>query len=120
MSKRSEWFLPAQALLAILCVAVVFCSGCAVGVAGKWRMVKALPNRDVFSMTDVQFNSDGSYAATITLEGVTRREEGAYSFNGFKMLLRPQAGGVREFDAMLVAGELELKRGPRAVVLRKQ
>lgn len=70
-------------------------------------------------MDDVRFERGGTYSATVTLDGRTSRENGAFSFNGFKLTLRPQAGGQREYNASARMQTLELSDKDRHVVLRK-
>lgn len=95
-------------------------SGCSGAITGKWRLEKAIPNREVFSLEDVEFRSDGTYSATFTLDGKTQKQEGAYDFSGFKLTLRPRLGGQRQYNAVRKPGELEIMDGDRKVILEKQ
>ncbi len=98
---------------------LVLTTGCGFSVAGHWRLVKATPSREVFAIDDARFARDGSFTATITIEGKTAREKGTYEFNGFKLTLRPQAGGQRRYDAVERFGKLEVIDGERKVILQK-
>ena len=93
--------------------------GCGGSIVGHWQMIQAEPNKHVFAIDDAQFHRDGSFAATITIEGKTAREIGSYRFNGFKLTLRPQAGGQRSYNAMIKLGQLEIVDSSRKVVLKK-
>jgi len=94
-------------------------TGCGSVIVGDWQMVRAEPNKDVFAIDDAQFHRDGSFAATITIEGKTAREVGTYKFSGFKLTLRPHAGGQRIYNAMIKVGKLEITDTGRKVVLKK-
>jgi hypothetical protein len=93
--------------------------GCQGAIVGDWRLTDAVPNRQVFSIDNATFRGDGTYSATTTIEGVTNNEKGTYDFNGFKLLLRPQAGGQRSYTASLKLDRLELTAGKRHAVLQK-
>lgn len=93
--------------------------GCGRAIVGDWRMVQAIPNRDVFCVDEATFRRDGTFTATTTIEGRTSHETGTYQFTGFKLRLRPQAGGQRAYTAQLKPGELLLRDGERKVVLKK-
>ena len=94
-------------------------AGCGGGIVGDWHMVQTVPNKDVFAIDEAQFHRDGSFAATITIEGKTAREIGSYHFNGFKLTLRPHAGGQRSYNAMVKLSKLEISDSGRKVVLKK-
>jgi hypothetical protein len=94
-------------------------TGCRGSIAGEWRLVEAQPSREVFCLDDVSFGRDGGFSAVCTLDGRTAREVGAFDFNGFKLVLRPQAGGARSYNASLRFNTLEIIDGKRKVVLRK-
>lgn len=104
-------------LLGMLCVLMAGCGG---SLVGHWRMVSTSPNRDIFAIDDVQFHPDGSYAATTTIEGRTRRELGIYEFTGWKLYLRPEGGGQRSFESTLKFNRLELVDQERKVLLKKE
>jgi hypothetical protein len=93
--------------------------GCGGAIAGHWRMTEVVPNKETFNIDDASFNRDGTFAATMTLEGKTTRETGTYKFNGFKLTLHPQGGGQRVYNALLKMGKLEVVDGKRKVVLQK-
>jgi len=93
--------------------------GCGGVLAGHWRIEKAVPHREVFCIDNADFRSDGSYAADVTLDGKSSRQEGAYEFNGFQLTLRPRAGGQRRYNATLKMNTLEVIDGERHVVLIK-
>jgi hypothetical protein len=93
--------------------------GCSGALAGDWYLSKAIPSKDVFAIDDVHFDHDGRFTATVTIEGKTAREKGSYEFNGFKLTLRPQAGGQRRYHAVLKATSFEVLDGDRKVILRK-
>ncbi|MBK8914609.1 MAG: hypothetical protein IPM64_08445 [Phycisphaerales bacterium] len=104
-------------LLALLCTA----GGCGVSINGQWRMVRASPNREVFAIDHASFSRDRSYSATITVDGRTADESGEYEFNGFQVLLRPQAGGQRRYSASVMFGELRITDSQqRSVTLRRK
>lgn len=105
-----------------LVVGVVFCGagmGCKQSLHGHWELVQAVPNRDTFSLDDLSFRPDGTFSATTTFEGRTKAESGTYDFNGFKLWLRPQAGGQREYLASVKLGRLQIKDGDRRAVLER-
>jgi len=106
-------------LEAALTLLVGALTGCGGAIVGDWHMVQAVPNKDVFAIDDAQFHRDGSFAATITIEGRTAREVGSYRFNGFKLTLRPQAGGQHSYNALIKLGKLEITDSSRKVVLKK-
>lgn len=93
--------------------------GCRGALVGDWRLVEAVPNREVFSLDHATFRRDGTFSAVTTIEGMTTSEQGQFDFNGFKLRLRPQAGGQRAYLANVRMGRLELADGPRKVVLQK-
>lgn len=95
-------------------------AGCGVSVTGHWQMLKAVPNKEVFCVDDATFRGDGTYTATTTLDGKTTVERGTYRFNGFKLILRPEAGGQRSYNAVRRLGRLEILDGDRKVILRKE
>ena len=105
-------------LLALL-LALPGLGGCGVSVVGHWQMVTAVPNKDVFCFDDASFRRDGTFSAIYTFEGKTTLETGTYDFNGFKLILQPQAGGRRSYSAMQRFGKLEIKAGQYKVVLKK-
>jgi hypothetical protein len=94
-------------------------AGCGGAIVGDWQMVQAEPSKEVFAIDDAHFHRDGSFAASITIEGKTAREVGTYKFSGFKLTLRPHAGGQRSYDAMIKLGKLEITDSDRKVVLKK-
>ncbi len=108
----------------LLCAAgLALLVGCSGTLAGHWRMVEVQPNRQVFCIDDVTFARDGSYSATTTLKGKTLEESGRYKFNGFKLTLWPDAGGCRQYDALLKFNELEIldaKKTPKQMVILKK
>ncbi len=93
--------------------------GCSGALVGDWHLVEAIPNREVFSLDHATFRRDGTFSATTTIEGLTTAEQGQYDFNGFKLKLRPRAGGQRAYLASVRMGRLELADGSRKVVLQK-
>ena len=101
--------------IALLCAL----PGCSGALKGDWHMVEAIPNKDVFCMDDASFARDGSFSATSTIDGKTIREVGTYKFNGFKLTLHPQAGGQRQYQAVLKIRTLEITNGDRKVILKK-
>lgn len=94
-------------------------TGCSGALRGDWHMVEAIPNKDVFSVDEVSFARDGGFSATSTIDGKTLREVGTYKFNGFKLILHPQAGGRREYQAVVRLRTLEIIDGKRKVILKK-
>ncbi len=116
-TKRIAGRIKSTMLLALL---LTLLGGCRGAIVGRWGMVEAVPNREVFSIDDATFHNDGSFTATSTIEGLTTREEGQFSFNGFKLTLRPQAGGQRVYYTHLKGKRLEITNGDRKVVLHKE
>lgn len=94
-------------------------TGCSGALKGDWHMVEAIPNKDVFCLDDANFARDGSFSVTSTIDGKTIREVGTYKFNGFKLTLHPQAGGQRQYGAVLKFRTLEITDGDRKVILKK-
>jgi hypothetical protein len=94
-------------------------SGCGGAIVGDWYLVEANPNRQVFGIDNASFRSDGTFSAAMTIEGLTTEEKGTYDFNGFKLKLRPKAGGQRTYLANVQPGRLEIANGQRKVVLKK-
>ena len=106
------------ALLAFVLVALALV-GCQGAIRGDWHLVEAKPNRQTFSIDNATFRPDGTYAATTTIEGVTNSEKGTYDFDGFKLQLRPQAGGQRTYQVQLEPGRLRIGDPKRHAVLEK-
>lgn len=107
-------------LCAITALILAPLTGCGGAIIGNWNMVRANPNKEIFAVDDANFGRDGAYSATTTIEGKTTQEVGGYSFNGFKLYLRPQAGGQREYSASVLFGDLRISDGKeRSVILRK-
>lgn len=98
---------------------LLLCTGCGRALVGNWRLVEAIPNRQVFSLDNVTFRPDGTFSATTTIEGLTTEESGRYEFNGFKLKLRPKAGGQRAYLTNLRLDELQIADGQRKVILKK-
>jgi hypothetical protein len=94
-------------------------TGCGGAIAGDWHMIKAIPSKEVFAIDDVHFDREGGFAATVTIEGKTAREEGTYEFNGFQLTMRPQAGGQRRYNAVLKGRTFEVIDDDRRVILKK-
>lgn len=120
MSRARRHSLATGSGLALLAGLALLTLGCGGAVAGKWRLIKAIPNREVFALDDVEFRRDGGYSAVLTLEGKTRPEEGAYEFNGFKLTLRPRLGGQRQYNAVRRPGAIEIMDDERKLILEKQ
>ncbi len=108
------------ALVATCAAGPLAATGCRGSIAGDWRLVEAQPSRELFCLDDVSFAGDGGFSAMCTFDGRTGREVGSYDFNGFKLTLRPEAGGARRYDASLKFGRLEIVDGTRKVVLKKE
>lgn len=98
---------------------VLLANGCGRAIVGDWHMVKATPNREMFAIDDAHFARDGSFAATVTIEGKTVHEQGEYEFNGFKLTMRPRGGGQRRYNAMKTGRTLKVLDGDRNVILKK-
>lgn len=115
VSRRSSWFgaALAGAVLALL-------TGCTGLIHGDWRLEKAIPNRETFSIDNATFRRDGTFEADVTIEGRSARERGTYDFNGFSLTLRPAGGGVRVYNAARNARTLDVMWDERKVILRKQ
>ncbi len=105
---------------AAACGLLLTLCGCNSMISGRWDLQRATPNREFFAIDDAVFTRDGRYEATLTIEGRTARESGSYRFNGYKLMLHPQAGGRREYDAVLKMKNFEVRDGSRLVVLRKE
>jgi hypothetical protein len=99
--------------------ATLMLAGCQGAVIGDWYLVEAKPNRQTFSIDNATFRSDATYAATVTIEGVTNDEKGTYDFDGMKLRMRPQAGGQRSYTVQLLPGQLQVGDSRRHVVLQK-
>jgi len=106
-------------LLAGAGLSTLWLTGCSGALIGDWHLVEAIPNRETFSLDNVTFRRDGTFSAVTTVEGLTNNEQGEYDFNGWKLRLRPRAGGQRSYSAWLKATRLELRDGQRKVVLQK-
>ncbi len=107
----------AAATLVALAIALTGCSG---ALAGNWKMVKCVPNREVFAIEQASFKRDGTYAARLTLEGQQSDSSGTYSFSGSKLTLRPSGGGQFSWSAFLRLHRLEITNGKRQVILEKE
>ncbi len=95
-------------------------SGCARLITGHYVLVRATPNPEAFAVDDADFDSAGRYRALITLGGRSARESGEYNFNGYRLTLRPAAGGVRQFNAVArPGGTLELMLGENKAILKR-
>lgn len=103
---------------AVLMLAIAL-TGCGGAVVGRWQMVEAIPNREVFSISKAHFQKGGTFTATTTIEGLTADLVGKYTFNGFRLKLYPEAGGHREYMATVKPGRLDIRDGDRKVIMRK-
>jgi hypothetical protein len=110
--KRTLVPLALPLLLAVL-------TGCQGAIVGHWKLHRAIPNPSIFSIDDAAFRRDGTFDATTTIEGRTAEETGTYDFNGFKLKLRPAAGGQRAYIVHFEGGRLVLKHGDARAILRK-
>lgn len=115
----ARWGAPRWILAGALLLMCGAAPGCGTSLAGDWDLVRAQPSRSVFAMEDVRFAKDGTYSAKVTLDGRVRNESGAYEFNGFKLKMRPQGGGMRTYNAMRKVGTLEINADGKSVVLKK-
>lgn len=106
-------------MLVAVGAALPLLGGCQGAIVGHWYVVKALPNRDTFNIDDVTFRKDGTYAATRTDEGITRRENGTYTFVGYQLKIRPEDGGQRKYTTFLKMNTLEVRDGEKMLVLKK-
>ena len=104
------------AMLGSLLIAATGCGG---AIAGDWHMIKAIPNREIFAIDDAHFARDGTFAATVTIEGKTVHETGTYDFKGLWLTMRPKGGGQRRYNTVLKGRTLELHDDERKVFLRK-
>ncbi|MFH1746809.1 MAG: lipocalin family protein [Planctomycetota bacterium] len=111
-------YAPYGALLTLGLLTVLL-SGCQGTIVGHWRMVKVVPNKEAFCIDDAAFERNGIFTATTTIEGKTTRESGTYKYTGFKLTLRPSAGGQRIYNALVKLGKLEITRGQCKVILKK-
>ncbi len=122
MTPNRSHLHPLGRILAVAPPALFFLAsltGCGGALTGHWKMVEVVPSKQVFNIDDADFRSDGTFTATITIEGQTNRDTGTYKFDGFKLTFQPQAGGRRSYNAMLKFGRLEVTDGKRKVVLAK-
>jgi hypothetical protein len=94
-------------------------TGCAGAIVGDWHMTKAIPNREIIAIDDAHFARDGTFAATVTIEGKTVQETGTYDFKGLWLTMRPKGGGQRRYNTVLKGRTLELHDDERKVFLRK-
>ncbi len=116
---RSTTYATTVAAGASIAALLFLLSGCRGALSGDWHMIEAMPNKEVFSLDEVSFARDGGFSATSTIDGRTIREIGTYEFNGFKLTLHPQAGGRRQYQAVLKFRTLEIIDGKRKVILKK-
>ena len=98
---------------------ILLLAGCQGAVIGDWYLVQAKPNRQTFSIDHATFRRDATYAAIVTIEGVTNDEKGTYDFDGMKLRLRPQGGGQRSYTVQLLPGQLQVGDSRRHVLLQK-
>jgi len=103
----------------MLGVLVLLATGCSGMIVGDWHMSKAIPNKEIFAIEDAYFARDGTFTATVTIEGKTVLEKGKYDFNGFKLTMRPHGGGQRRYNTVLKGRTLEIHDDERKVFLRK-
>ena len=94
-------------------------AGCQGAVLGDWYLVAAKPNKQTFSIDNATFRRDATYAATVTIEGVTNNEQGEYDFDGMKLRMWPQGGGQRSYTVQLLPGQLQVGDSRRHVILQK-
>ena len=98
---------------------IVLLAGCQGMVIGDWYLVTAKPNKQTFSIDNATFRRDATYAATVTIEGVTNNEKGTYDVDGMKLRMRPQGGGQRSYTVQFLPGQLQLGDNHRHVLLQK-
>lgn len=103
----------------LVLLVVPLLAGCQNVIVGDWYLEKAVPSRDVFSIDNATFRGDGTFRATTTIEGLTTQEEGTYKFIGYRLTLRPNAGGQRAYTATLRGSQMELRSEKRSAFLRK-
>jgi hypothetical protein len=106
-------------LWAMLSSLLLMGTGCGGAIVGDWHMIKAIPNREIFAVDDAHFARDGSFAATVTIEGKTVHETGTYDFKGLWLTMRPKGGGQRRYNTVLKGRTLELHDDERKVFLKK-
>lgn len=94
-------------------------AGCAGAIHGDWHLVSATPNRDVFGVDEASFRPDGTFAAKVTIDGVTTSDKGTYTFDGFRLKMQPQAGGQRSYLTQVRGDELQIGSEQRKAILRK-
>jgi len=105
--------------LGAVTLGLLLLAGCQGAVIGDWYLVQAKPNKHTFSIDNATFRRDATYAATVTIEGVTNQEKGTYDFDGMKLRMRPQGGGQRSYTVQLLPGQLQVGDGQRHVLLQK-
>lgn len=106
-------------LLFVVAPLLLLACGCGRSIVGHWQLVKSIPNRETFAIDNLVFAGDGSYHGDLTIDGRTASQTGAYDFSGFKLTLRPSAGGQRSFNANRRVKTLELIDGDRQVTLER-
>lgn len=93
--------------------------GCQAAIHGDWRLVRASPSREAFSIDAASFRPNGEFSASTVIDGVARADEGDYEFDGSKLTLRPRAGGRRQFAATAWMDRLEVRHGKNHAILQR-
>jgi hypothetical protein len=112
MGHRRRW-------LGLVLLLAPLLAGCQGAILGDWRLIDAIPNRQVFAIDNASFQRDGTYKAMTTIDGKTTDDAGTYDFDGFKLHLRPKAGGQRTYTVQVHLDRLEILDGKRHAVLQK-
>lgn len=109
--------------IALLLVTLAGCAasivGCGGALRGNWKLIRAIPNKNVFAIDNASFNKDGTFSATITHEGHTNAETGRYEFKALKLHLMPTGGGSRTYNVVLHVKQIEIREGDRKAILEK-
>jgi hypothetical protein len=110
-----------KSLLSMVIVSLLLLSqpGCAGAIVGHWRLAKATPNKQALAVDNATFARDGTYTASVTIEGKTVEEAGRYQYNGFKLTMLPNGGGEHRYNTMIQGSSMDIIDGERKVILKK-
>ena len=109
---------------ALLTLPLLFAVGCdsakmKLGVSGRWELVEAKPNREVFAIDDAHFDGKGRFTATCTREGRTLEQTGEYDYNGLKLWLHPDTGGMYKYSIKVQMNTMTITDGKKQVRLKR-
>ena len=103
----------------ICCFLLASLTGCAGSIVGQWHLSKAVPNKQTLAIDNAKFARDGTYLASVTIDGKTVQEEGRYKYNGFKLTMLPNGGGQHRYNTMVRGGTMDVIDGERKLILKK-